>query len=133
MASNTEAKFKVGDRVRLLGGRVMAAKKGATATVTRAGASEELIYVRWDRNELDGFQMDGGYHHGSFELIAPATSAVRTVTRREIVPGVYGIVGIAANGDIRLVSSRDPEELRAAAKLFNELADVLDEQQKEAA
>lgn len=60
----------------------------------------------------------------------------RTVTRREIVPGVYGkifinhsdnnIVSINVRNDFGCVEF-NAEELREAAHLFNQLAEVLEE------
>lgn len=62
--------FKVGDKVVFLGANeesgLMSAKKGATATVTE---TEKYLYVEWDRDGLDGGQMNGGYLYEQFELI----------------------------------------------------------------
>lgn len=58
---------------------------------------------------------------------------IRTVTRREIVPGVYVstkvAVGDVANGSkvwIDVSDNMTAEELREAAHLFNQLAEVLE-------
>lgn len=50
-------------------------------------------------------------------------AAANTVAPREIPSGTYGAVRILDSGDITFVTTRNPEDLRAAAKLFNELAD----------
>lgn len=73
------------------------------------------------------------------DLEGASVGPVRTVTRKEIVPGVYGAVHVenGANGDrvqLRFVSPCDglttwysADELRAAATVLNELADALSE------
>ena len=90
------------------------------------------------------------YQPSDDDLIAPAhpeqapTSPIRTVTRKEIVPGVYGnvsvkqgakgTVGVAIVGDVHA----DPRvyighcyvtasELRAAASTLTEIADALED------
>lgn len=65
-----EGVFKVGDKVRYTGDGYLAAKKGATATVVREKDAryDDMIEVAWDRNGLDGDQMDGGYYRRYFEL-----------------------------------------------------------------
>lgn len=65
------SKFKVGDRVRYLGGS-NAARVGAEAIVESVG--EEFINLRWIRNGLDNQQMDGGYYPSRFAAVAPATA-----------------------------------------------------------
>lgn len=67
-------KFKAGDKVQYTeGGRGMAAKTGATATVKgytdRTEWSGPWLNVEWDRNDLSGNQMDGGYNEADFELV----------------------------------------------------------------
>lgn len=61
---------------------------------------------------------------------------VRTVTRREIVPGVYGRVNVGRKGDgagfTKVPVSMEylfysAEELREAAHLFNQLAEALND------
>lgn len=61
-----------------------------------------------------------------------STSPIRT--RREVVPGVYGHVKVSNNPDAGLVvylplNNYNAEELREAAHLFNQLAEVLEENQ----
>lgn len=109
------SKFKVGDRVR--------------DPLWRRGEYFEIVEMSGNTAWLSPGYGDEKYPYDIKDTweIEP-TSPIRTVTRREIVPGIYGIVGIADNGDIRLVTSRNPTELREAAALFNEIADVLDEQ-----
>jgi len=51
---------------------------------------------------------------------------VRTVTRKEIVPGVYGRVRIDCDGFCEVGTTRNTAELRAAAATLIEIADALD-------
>jgi hypothetical protein len=54
---------------------------------------------------------------------------VRTVTRKEIVPGWYGIVRVTNMGDVSIPApGQDPAQLRAAAATLIEIADALEEQ-----
>lgn len=84
----------------------------------------------------------GGFNENELRLVS---SPVRTVTRREIVPGGYGIVSV---GRTAASFKKVPvgieylfygaAELREAAHLFTQIAEVLEEQaageqQKEAA
>lgn len=76
------------------------------------------------------------------DLIAEWTDAptgpVRTVTRKEIVPGVYGCVNLGAvDGDSAQIRLQNPgfletwytaAELRAAIATLTEIADALEEQ-----
>lgn len=63
-------------------------------------------------------------------------SPIRTVTRREIVAGVYGKVCVNEKGDgtgldyIQMLPSLDAEELREAAHILNQIAEVLEENGK---
>jgi hypothetical protein len=63
---------------------------------------------------------------------------VRTVTRKEVVPGVYGAVRVYSASDMRArvyighsefrePLSLEPDELRAAAATLTEIADALGE------
>ena len=66
------------------------------------------------------------------DLIAEWTEAptgpVRTVTRKEIVPGVYGnvIVWNDGSGDVSVMNMRTATELRAAVATLSEIADALE-------
>lgn len=91
----------------------------------------------------DGTPYDTGGYNWPLDLVAlwadePA-SPVRTVTRREIVPGMYA--GDLVEIDRNAVVSEDgvslwlprnhrwiATDLRAAAAIFTQLADALDEQ-----
>lgn len=55
------------------------------------------------------------------------TGPVRTVTRKEIVPGVYGNVEVYGVGDFYIRQS-NATELRAAITTLTEIADALEQQ-----
>lgn len=121
--SEGKQKFKVGDRVRFLE-RYGPAREGDEAVVT--GLWEQGVRV----------DVRGEPHSCFFErvaLVEPA-SPIRTVTRREIVPGTYGIVEVGLLGvyGLPLFISTScgysaATDLREAAHLFNQLAEVLEE------
>jgi hypothetical protein len=118
------SKFKVGDRVRVVdeSGATAWARVGDEYDVRdiRPGLGGELLVV-----DIDG---RGMYSH-RFELATP--SPVRAVTRREIVPGVYGLVTVWDSGYVTTDNLRQPSDLREVARIFNEIADALDENAKE--
>lgn len=114
------SKFKVGDRVRRVRDITDWAPLGFEATVLnhgcymdRHGASTMLVDSQWE--------------------LATPVSPVRTITRKEIVPGPYSGFHVGANdqGRVHVVQGSkemySPSELRAAAATFIELADALDE------
>lgn len=87
------------------------------------------------------YKVDGGYladdSEGSWDIIAewadePASpehvSPVRTVTRKEIVPGNYGKVRVTAGMYVHVNSMSTAAELRAAIATLTEIADALEEQ-----
>jgi len=53
------------------------------------------------------------------------TGPVLTVTRKEIVPGVYGALTVEREGLYRIMTS-DPTELRAAIATLTEIADAIE-------
>jgi hypothetical protein len=69
--------FKPGDRVRLA--RIehgpYGAKIGATGTVGPRGYfdcyGERFLDIAWDRDDLSGNQMNGGYHPQEFDALGP--------------------------------------------------------------
>lgn len=137
------AKFKVGDRVQVRG-------NVATAIVREYKPHMYLSYLVEFESDV-GFGHDGngvaerkldtkrGWWCGENELTklqGGYATAIRTVTRREIVPGTYGIVqiddldGLAVHLNAGMPKADD---LREAAHLFNQLAEVLEENAKAAA
>lgn len=73
-----------------------------------------------------------GIEGEGFNLVKEAfTSPIQVVTKKEFVPGVYGIVNVSKVSKPTLCpKARDysSQELRQAAKVFGELADYMDEQ-----
>jgi hypothetical protein len=109
------SKFKVGDRVR--GG-----ESDATVIETRHDGN---FRVRWDHNNDEGgFDGTVFWPGDGFSLVTP--SPVRTVTRREIMPGAYGPVAIYKDYSAT-VGALNAAVAREAARIFNEIADALDE------
>lgn len=105
-------------------------------------------------NEFVSYEIDsvnGAYYHAKgspacimmmssdhWRIISRASdnpkSPVRMVTRKEIVPGVYGGVEVVASSDdchvwvcINEKNPMSANELRAAAKTLTDIADALDE------
>jgi hypothetical protein len=115
------AKFKVGDRVRNKSGFAFS---NGDKVVTISHYDDYRPYFKetgtWSSEE-------------ELELVKPA-SPIRTVTRREIVPGVYGVVSVDSvygrEASISMTTICDASDLREAARLFNEIADVLEENEK---
>lgn len=70
------------------------------------------------------------------EKFEPASSPIHTVTRREIVAGEYGCVDVDVySGGMSVVVDfstvrHDAEQLREAAHLLNQIAEVLEENGK---
>lgn len=113
--------FKVGDRVNVSGFSSNWDGPGKVINV-----SPEYICVDFGRV--------GGYDRGGFErkYIKPAQEGpVRSVTRREIVPGAYGQVSVisADRGRVEIFidATSTADQLREAAHLFNQLAEALDD------
>lgn len=58
-----------------------------------------------------------------------APSPIRTVTRRQIVPGVYGSLHVYNDGTYGVIDS-NPDNIREAAHILNQIAEVLEENGK---
>lgn len=114
-------KFKVGDRVRCLSHGGSGFRVGDVYVVSAVTDGYDGGRIRV---EIDSLGSRGnGWAARHFELANP--SPVRTVTRREIVPGMYGDVEIGSC-EVSYDSYFDAASLRDAARIFNEIADVLD-------
>lgn len=113
------SKFKVGDRVRRISGMHKGMSAGDESTVSEVYGHKHVA--------LDSFSGE----HWEVCLELADTSPIRTVTRREIVSGVYGIVSVAPNASrcAFVPKARDytASDYREAAHLFNQLAEVLEE------
>ncbi len=128
------AKFKVGDRVNYAGGQAAACynRHGGRVIIAVFGGNYEFedggaIAIK------TGDRIGGDYE---LEIVTPAASPIRTITKRKIMTGTYAGVSISSRGnllDVMFHGDKTPAELRAAASLFNEIADVLDENAKDAA
>ena len=120
-------KFKVGDRVRRVSKSEFPSEFGSVGdefTVTGFYTPDSLQLSSDDRRHLNGAICS------AFELVTPA-GPVREVTRKEIVPGTYGVVDTSeATADgvrIKFPAARcSATELREAATVFNQLADALE-------
>lgn len=115
-------KFKVGDKVRRVMDGMPHAPIGFEAEIIQDGERGALAY-RASNGDICAF------FPNKWELIEPAQSGpVRTVTttRKEIVPGVYGLLRVRDDGSISLSTSDDPEEIRALGRHLIEIADAKD-------
>lgn len=113
--------FKAGDRVRRINDSYNGMKVDDVATVDYISI---VGHVRLR-------EFEGDHSVKCLELLPEGP--VRTVTRREIVPGVYGKVRVNECGigggveSIEMRPTRSPEELREASHIFNQLAEALEE------
>lgn len=126
-------KFKAGDTVEAVESYPGQFTKGRRYTV-RKYSPGGVIFVEKD----DKGSTANGWNACKFKLVT-LPSPIRTVTRREIVPGVYGEVEVEKHDtfpesilikicDVRgAFHTMDADELREAAHLFNQIAEVLEE------
>lgn len=123
------SRFKVGDRVRAIGSHYSGHTMESHYNLPRStgvvvGVGDGYIWVDYDGTSSPPVNPD------CFALVQEGP--VRTVTRREIVPGVYGRVKVHANAyALNIHTQKDGEcwsaaDLRAAAAVFIELADALE-------
>lgn len=92
--------------------------EGGLYEVKRIG--ENGVYIKDEVGE--------GYflRNGEFSDLEKSPSPIRTVTRREIVAGNYGIVAITKNNKVMIAAGNyTPDELREAAHTLNQIAEVL--------
>lgn len=77
--------------------------------------------------------ISGNGKQPEFDLISDwQEGPIRTVTRREIVEGQYGIVHVTVSGNVE-IEEKDgytPEELREAAHTLNQIAEYLEGDKK---
>ncbi|MCO5072060.1 MAG: hypothetical protein M9944_12720 [Rhizobiaceae bacterium] len=125
------SKFKAGDKVRCVDNAHCSGSLVLGRNYTVRKASETHVSLEEDSSGRLWFS-----HR--FELVEATPSnpsPVRKVTRTEIVPGTYGAVELIDRGEagffIRYNEYASAPELRNAARIFNEIADAL-EQNKEA-
>ena len=133
------SKFKIGDTVRRL--------KTPGNSSTPVGYVGTIRRIEIDCDGETELYFDGGawgYDNetsSAWEIVSTPNGPVRTVTRKEIYPGVYGRVEVMCGPDSRTpnavqvaIAGGNPvaphfwlnaEELRAAAAIFIELASAL--------
>lgn len=128
-------KFKAGDQVRVLRHRNFYGEDVPNYGIERG--SVVTLCERDDSMVGGGFEtfavedLGDGFRWlirtDDIELANP--SPVRTVSRREIVPGTYGIVRVFEDETVHVACARKhtPAELRDAARIFTEIADALEE------
>lgn len=131
--------FKVGDRVRDVSPHAMGLGTMAGTIVDKDEDGSWVI--DWDATQ---FSRINWHDHQLMRLSSsPTPSPIRTVTRTEIVPGVYGRLSVARQSGeepramIALADSLGNvtmthhgwsiDELRAAALVLTQLADALEE------
>lgn len=115
------SKFKVGDRVRALESVLGQFTAGHVYSVLDCDSCMVRINAD-DSGKRNGWGIE------KFELAAScgACSPIRTVTRREIVPGVYGSVTV--HNDMSVTVGRlDADKAREAAHILNQIAEVLED------
>lgn len=124
------SKFKVGDRVTLKSDVNPYAgwTHGKEYVVTRV-FKDECGYNRIKTNIDDFGFTTNGWLAEYFEPIE--AGPVRTVTRKEIVPGVYGKVDVSLYPDgspcVSVSFPRGAEQLREAAHILNQIAEALED------
>ncbi len=135
-------KFKVGDRVRVVRHRAFSGNDASGAS----GLVGEIITLGKKHRDLESDLFEvfsvvdadpaAGWLIRSDDIEHVAESPVRTVTRREIVPGIYGAVDIATDGWLSVkFDEGDPtaDTLREAAHILNQIAEALEDNEKETA
>lgn len=130
-------KFKVGDRVRLISYLDENVASGRYFN----GEAFKIAMVNYHGGIVDPDGMTHGpqYLEHVAEAQAPIESPIRTVTRRELVPGVYGVILVnqapSSTGNKVDVTFKhidghtwyDANELRSAAMILSQLAEALDD------
>lgn len=118
------AKFNVGNRVRRVDGKYSDMSAGDEDTVVSCDFRGAVTLEKY------GF----GHADYALELVTPApvASPIRTITKREIVDGTYGMV-VVNGGRFTCGWIDSAQDLRATAALFNDIALALDENAKDAA
>lgn len=127
--------FKVGDMVKVKSGADTRLRKSDEFEVKAISDTGKIFIKEYDfQGKLDSFDP-------MIFTLSGGNSPIRTVTRREIVPGTYGAIKVLAasksNAVIQLIDSNGSKakeaiaftsgELREAAHLFSQLAEALED------
>jgi hypothetical protein len=119
--------FKVGDKVTFKEGiecRNNWVPSGTIGEVRKVWEGGDTVEVSVDKN------MWIAYAHQITHVPTSPVGPVRTVTRKEIVPGKYGIVKVASTKCIGIpFYIHTTAELRAAAATLLEIAEALEEEE----
>jgi hypothetical protein len=84
--------------------------------------SEE--YTAWD---LQGRRYGRNYLDSEFLLEEWTDAPIRTITRKEIVQGNYGIVAITKSNKVMIAAGNyTADQLREAAHILNQIAEALE-------
>jgi len=125
-------KFNVGDRVKYVGSNgYYNPKRLGKFGVVRDRFDDISVNITSESGDVWC-----GVYDANLELVKSAEdkSPIRTVTRREIVPGQYGYIEISDvnNEGVSLWLPRNQrwssEKLREAAYVLNQLAEVLEDE-----
>ena len=122
--------MKIGDRVKYVG-------SNRYYNPQRLGKFG-VVRDRFDDTSVNIISESGdvwfGVYDENLEVVKNAEnqSLISTVTRREIVPGQYGIVHVTSYGNVSIMKKigNTPEQLREAAHILNQIAEVLEENGK---
>lgn len=117
------SKFNIGDKVRL--------KVDSPKAEGQFSRGNEYIVVRVMGDRIKVAEDDSGDENGwgarYFEPVANV-GPIRTVIRKEIVPGKYGPLVVGGNGSILLPQAcYTPDELREVAHTLNQIAEALED------
>lgn len=124
-----EMKIEAGKYYKTRDGR----KVGPIENRKREDAEHPFIWNWPDGRGNRIYKPDGtNYSDRNDDLISEwqdeSPSPIRTVTRREIVPGSYGVIQVHKDGKIGMLPSvKSADQLREAAHILNQIAEVLEE------
>lgn len=117
------SKFKVGDKVRRINSSLGSLTFGQVGRVRNTNSMGVQIVGECE----DIWHLDE-----NMELVSEGP--VRTVTRREVVGGVYGDVGVSVHpdGEIQIemrMLTKDAKRVLSAAMILSQIAEALDDKE----
>jgi hypothetical protein len=102
------------------------AQVGDVVEYVKTGVISTITRYNGNRFFGSGENPDAPYSNGQFRIVTRAAkSPVRTVTRKEIVPGVYGDVEVYETGAVSVSFMRTVEDLTAAIATLTEIRDAM--------